>query len=148
MYWISHYSNSSTLTSTAEWLYRVFISQACVYESQIQYRKSNEILTNVVRGLYTDNVINQQLKEAIETYQVKISGKQHYFAFYCRKTIPMSFDAMTTSPVESVNNHMKHTAGVSLNVVYCLLSFFTTFLKYLSCSTNRCLANTTLASLC
>ena len=99
-----------------EWLYRVFISQACVYESQIQY-KSNEILTNVVRGLYTDNVINQQLKEAIETYQVKITGKQCYFAFYCRKTIPMSFDAMTTSPVESVNNHMKHNAGVRVDVM-------------------------------
>ena len=97
--------------------YRVFISQACVYESQIQYRKSNEILTNVVRGLYTDNVINQQLKEAIETYQVKITGKQRYFAFYCRKTIPMSFDAMTTSPVESVNNHMKHNAGVRVDVM-------------------------------
>ena len=148
MYWISHYSNSLTSTSTAEWLYRVFISQACVYESQIQYRKSNEILTNVVRGLYTDNVINQQLKEAIETYQVKITGKQCYFAFYSRKTIPMSFDAMTTSPVESVNNHMKHNAGVRVDVMKCVLLFFVTFLKYLSCPSNRCLANTTLASLC
>lgn len=96
----------------AEWLYKIFMSQACVYESQIQYRKSNEILTNVVQRLYSDNAINQQLKEAIEKYQVKITGKQQYFAFYCRKTIPMSFDAMTTSPVESVNNHIKHNAGV------------------------------------
>ena len=95
----------------------MFISQACVYESQIQYRKSNEILTNVIQGLYSDNVINQQLKEAIENYQVKITGKQRYFAFYCRKTIPMSFDAMTTSPVESVNNHMKHNAGVRSDVM-------------------------------
>ena len=87
------------------------MSQACVYESQIQYRKSNEILTNVLQRLYSDNAVNQQLKEAIENYQVKITGNQHYFAFYCRKTIPMSFDAMTTSPVELVNNHMKHIAG-------------------------------------
>ncbi len=81
-------SNSLFLTSIAEWLYKVFISQACVYELQIQYRKSNEILTNVIQRLYSDNVINQQLKEAIENYQVKITGKQRYFAFYCRKTIP------------------------------------------------------------
>jgi hypothetical protein len=80
------------------------MSQACVYESQIQYRKSNEILTNVLQRLYSDNVLNQQLKEAFENYQVKITGKQHYFA--------LSFDAMTTSPVEPVNNHMKRNAGV------------------------------------
>lgn len=29
----------------------------------------------------------------------------------------MSFDAMTTSPVESVNNHMKHNAGVRVDVM-------------------------------
>ncbi len=57
------------------------MNQACVYESQIQYRKSNDILTNVVQRLYSDNVnvISQQLKEAIENYQVKITGKRHYF---------------------------------------------------------------------
>ena len=105
-----------TVESLAEWLYKVFISQACVYESQIQYRKSNEILTNVVQRLYANDVINQQLKEAIENYQLKITGKQRYFAFYCRKNIPMSFDAMTTSPVESVHNHMKHNTGVCSDV--------------------------------
>ena len=95
----------------------MFISQACVYESQIQYTKSNEILTNVVQRLYSDTVINQQLKEAIEKYQVKMTCKEQYFAFYRRKTIPMSFDAMTTSPVESVNNHMKHNAGVCSDIM-------------------------------
>jgi hypothetical protein len=108
------------------------MSQACVYESQIQYRKSNEILTNVIQGLYSDNVINQQLKEAIEIYQVKITGKQRHFAFYCRKTIPMTFDAMTTSPVESVNNHIKHNAGVRSNVLKLLIIFPLLLFQYVS----------------
>ncbi len=71
------------------------------------------VLTNVVERLYLDNIINLHLKEAIENYQVKITGKQIFFAYYVMKTIPMSFDAMTTLPVESVNNHIKHHGKVS-----------------------------------
>ncbi len=53
------------------------------------------------------------MDKAIENYQVKITGKQNFFAYYVRKSIPMSFNAMTTSPVESENNHIKHHGKVS-----------------------------------
>jgi len=70
-----------------------------------------------VERLYSDSIINLPLKEAIENYQVKLTGKQNFFAYYLRKTIPMSFDAMTTSPVELVNNHLKHHGKVSYSHV-------------------------------
>jgi hypothetical protein len=52
---------------------------------------------------------------AIKRFQKKMSDKQNYLAFYIRVKIPMSFDAMTTSPVESMNAHLKDTMGVSHN---------------------------------
>ena len=86
--------------------------QACVYENKSQYMKSHSILTDVIAKLYADGFITQDLKEAIETYQVKISTKEHFLANYIRRTISMSYDAMTTSLVESMNNHTKHEAKV------------------------------------
>ena len=41
--------------------------------------------------------------------------KQQYLAYYIRVKIPMSFDAMTTSPVESMNSHIKDRMGVTHN---------------------------------
>jgi hypothetical protein len=88
--------------------------QACVYENKSQYVKSHATLTEVIAKVYADGVITQELKDAIETYQVKISTKEHFLANYIRRTIVMSYDAMTTSPVESMNNHTKHEAKVGL----------------------------------
>jgi len=88
--------------------------QACVFESKSQYVKSHSTLTEVIGKMYADGFISQELKEAIETYQVKISSKEHFLANYIRRTISMSYDAMTTSPVESMNNHTKHGAKVGL----------------------------------
>lgn len=44
----------------------------------------------------------------------------------------MTFDAMTTSPVESVNNHIKHNAGVRSNVLKLLIIFPLLLLQYVS----------------
>jgi hypothetical protein len=85
-----------------------------VYENKSQYVKSHLTLTEVIAKVYADGVITQELKDAIETYQVKISTKEHFLANYIRRTIVMSYDAMTTSPVESMNNHTKHEAKVGL----------------------------------
>lgn len=95
-----------------EWVYKLFMHQACVYETKSQYVKSHSMLTEVVAKLYADGLITQQLKEAIESYQVKITTKEHFLAYYICRTISMSYDAMTTSPVESMNNHTKHKAKV------------------------------------
>ena len=86
--------------------------QACVFENKSQYVKSHSTLTEVIGKMYADGFITQELKEAIEAYQVKISSKEHFL---------MSYDAMTTSPVESMNNHTKHLAKVGL----CFISVYT-----------------------
>ena len=93
-------------------MYKLFMHQACVYEKKSQYVKSHSILTDVIAMVYVNGFIAQQLKEAIERYQVKISTKEDFLAYYIRRTVSMSYDAMTTSPVESVNNHTKHQAKV------------------------------------
>ena len=107
-----------------EWLYKLFMHQACVYETKSQYIKSHYILTEVVAKLYADGLITQQLKEAIESYQVKITTKEHFLAYYIRRTISMSYDAMTTSPVESMNNHTKHKAKVWSCIIFFLYNFY------------------------
>ena len=97
--------------------------QACVYENKSQYMKSHSIVTEVIAKVYADGLITQELKEAIETYQVKISTKEHFLANYIRRTISMSYDAMTTSPVESMNNYTKHEAKVCWYILFVCTPF-------------------------
>jgi hypothetical protein len=87
--------------------------QACVYENKEQYNKSNAVLTGVIRDAFNNGVIDQSLKNAIEKFQVKLNNKQRYIAYYIRKNIHNSYDAMTTSPVESMNSQIKHRIKAS-----------------------------------
>ncbi len=41
--------------------------------------------------------------------------KETYLVFYLQKTISMSFDAMNTSPIESMNSSIKNDMGVNSN---------------------------------
>jgi hypothetical protein len=41
--------------------------------------------------------------------------KENYLVFYKRSKISMSFDAMTTSPVESMNCALKNGMGIDSN---------------------------------
>ena len=81
----------------------LIMHQACVYETKEQYVKSNKILTEVIKEGNEDGRINDLLKEAIEGFQLKMICKQEYLAYYVRKYIPNCYDAMRTSPVESIN---------------------------------------------
>jgi hypothetical protein len=92
--------------------------QAYVFENKSKYVKSHSTLTEVIGKMYADGFITQEIKEAIEAYQVKISNKEHFLENYIRRTISTSYDAMTTSPVESMNNHTKHGAKVGLCVIF------------------------------
>ena len=94
-------------------MYKLFMSQACVYETKAQYDKSNDILTKMLSALVSKGSINVTIKTAIEAFQTKMSNKEHHLAFWVRKHICNSFDAMTTSPVESMNKSIKHTAKAS-----------------------------------
>jgi hypothetical protein len=71
---------------------------------------SNKILTNVISVAFTEGHITLSLKEAIEAFQIKLNNKRKYLAFYIRKSIHNCYDAMTTSPCESMNKHIKHTS--------------------------------------
>lgn len=51
--------------------------------------------------------------EAIKTFQAKLMNKEKYLANYRRKSIPMGMDAMTTSPVESMNYVTKNKMNIS-----------------------------------
>ncbi len=52
---------------------------------------------------------------AIKKFQKEMFDKQQHLAYYIRVNIPMSFDAMTTSPVVSMNSHIKDRMGVTHN---------------------------------
>jgi hypothetical protein len=87
--------------------------QACVFENQAQYEKANSILTSVIKEALKKHHISKGLYEAISQFQVQLNEKQSYLAYWARKSVIMSFDAMTTSPVESINCHIKHKSKVS-----------------------------------
>ena len=98
------------------------MDQACVFENKHQYARSNGILTDVISGLLEDGLISQKTKDAIETFQSKMSGKERYLAFWIWKSVCMTYDAMTTSPVESMNRNIKHKSKVSplyMNYISC-----------------------------
>jgi hypothetical protein len=51
----------------------------------------------------------------IEKFQTSMKEKENYLAFYVWSKISMSFDAMTTSPVESMNSALKSGMGINSN---------------------------------
>jgi hypothetical protein len=61
------------------------------------------------------NVLSNECRKAIEKFQMVIKEKEHYLSFYVRVKIPLSCNAMTTSPVESVNSTIKRNMGVNHN---------------------------------
>jgi hypothetical protein len=52
---------------------------------------------------------------AIQQFQIVIREKECYLAFYFHSKISMSFNAMTTSPVESMNSSLKRETGINKN---------------------------------
>ncbi len=63
-----------------DWLYKLFMHQACVYENKEQYNKSSALLTSVIRDALNNGVIDESLKNVIEKFQVKLNNKQRYIA--------------------------------------------------------------------
>jgi hypothetical protein len=60
-------------------------------------------------------VLSKDCIKAIEKLQCSMIDKETYLAFYVWKTISMSFDAMTMSPVQSMNSSIKNGMGVNSN---------------------------------
>jgi hypothetical protein len=81
--------------------------QACVFINQKQYNKSNKLITRIIKEAHHQGIISDSLKEAFKAFQVKLNNKQLYLSDWVRRAIPNSYDAMTTSLVESINSHIK-----------------------------------------
>ncbi len=60
---------------TGDWLYMLFMHQACVYKTKQQYVKSNEIHTAVIKEAHLNRRINDILKDAIQAFQVNMNVK-------------------------------------------------------------------------
>jgi hypothetical protein len=60
-------------------------------------------------------ILSPECINAIQQFQINIKEKECYLAFYVRSKISMSFDAMTTSPVESMNSSLKRGTGINKN---------------------------------
>jgi hypothetical protein len=50
---------------------------------------------------------------AIQQFQIVIKEKECYLAFYVRSKTSMSFHAMKTSPVVSMNSSLKRGMGIN-----------------------------------
>ncbi len=97
-----------------DWMYQLFMHQACVFENKAQYKKANKFLTSAIKEALKKRHIGKGSYEAISQFQVQLNEKESYLAYWARKSVTMSFDAMTTSPVESINCHIKHKSKVSV----------------------------------
>ena len=99
----------------AKYIYGVFQYQTCVYRSKEQYDRSHQIFTYMMLSPMCMNVLSNDCRKAIEKFQMNIKEKENYLAFYVRVKVPLSFNAMTTSPVESMNSTIKKNMGVNQN---------------------------------
>jgi hypothetical protein len=86
-----------------------------VYQTKAQCDRSNIILTEMLSSPLCQDVLSNDCMKAIENFQCSMIKKETHLAFYVWKTTSMSFDAMTTSPVESINSSIKNGMGVTSN---------------------------------
>jgi len=99
----------------AKYIYGVFQYQTCIYRSKEQYDRSHQIFTDMMLSPMCMNVLSNECRKAIEKFQMNIKEKENYLAVYVRVKVPLSFNAMTTSPVESMNSTIKRNMGVNHN---------------------------------
>jgi hypothetical protein len=101
--------------SLASYLYTVFQYQTCVYWTKDQYDRSHEILSEMLKSKRCKDCLSDECIHMIELLQTSMKEKENYLAIYIRLKISMSFDAVTTSPVESMNSSLKNGMGINLN---------------------------------
>ena len=89
----------------------------CGHENKEEYDWSNEILREILIDRETVNAVGEKCVEAMKALQLNLKGKERYLAHYRRMGLTMCLDAMTTSPVESMNELTKHgPRGVDSNM--------------------------------
>ncbi len=101
--------------SLASYLYTIFQYQTCVYWTKDQYDRSHEILSEMLKSKRCKDYLSDEYIHVIEIFPTSMKEKENYLAFYIRSKISMSFDAMTTSPVEYMNSSLKNGMVINLN---------------------------------
>ena len=77
-------------------------------ETKDEYDRSNSILSDILTEQDTIDAVGEKCVEAMILLQANLKSKEQYLAHYRRIDITMCLDAMTTSPVESMNELTKH----------------------------------------
>jgi hypothetical protein len=101
--------------SLASYLYTIFQYQTCVYWTKDQCDRLHEILSEMLKSKRCKDSLSDECIHVIEKFQTSMKEKENYFAFYVWSKISKSFDAMTTSPVESMNSALKNGMGINSN---------------------------------
>jgi hypothetical protein len=96
-------------------MYTYFQYQTCVYQTKYQYDRSHEILSEVFKSKQCTHCLSDECIHMIEKFQTSTKEKEHYLVFYIRSKIFMSFDAMATFPVESMNSALRNGMGINSN---------------------------------
>ena len=89
--------------------------QCNLYCTKLQYDKSNELLASWLASDTTVSALGIDLVNKVKLFQANLIGKEDKLAQYHRKEITMCADAMTTSPVESMNDLIKNKQKISSN---------------------------------
>jgi hypothetical protein len=104
------HTNKDISLHAGDWIYQLFMHHACVF---IKHNTANIVQTPIINEAKSKCHLSKGLYEAFFKFQLQVHKKQPYLANWVRKSIIMSFDAMTTSPVESINCHIKYKSKVS-----------------------------------
>ena len=107
---------SSFINPPAEFLKNSFMRQCNTYCTKEQYDRSHVIMSDWLCHQNTVFVLGEALIEELKKYQAHLMTKERYLAHYIRHCITMCADAMTTSPVESMNDLTKNTFGIGANM--------------------------------
>lgn len=91
--------------------------QCNTYSTKEQYDRSMVLLAQWLSLENTIFVLGGPLIDHIKFFQAQhIMPKEQHLAHHIRKSILMCADAMTTSPVESMNHLTKNTMGIGANL--------------------------------
>ncbi len=100
--------------SLAIYLYKIFQHQTYVLNKgticQITWNMSKMLKWQRCQDSVSHECIN-----VIENFETNMKEKEKYLAFHIWSKILMSFDAITTSPVESMNSSLKNGMGINSN---------------------------------
>jgi hypothetical protein len=99
----------------ATYIYKVFQYQACVYQTQAQYHRLHVLLTEMLQSEQARETLSAECILAVDKFQITMKDKEQYIAYHVRKDVSLSRNVASTSPVESMNSHIKGTMGCSSN---------------------------------